>query len=121
MKDLFDTPIYGAFSHVHENGAANKAIYKANKPRLTRNSRILYNLLIDGHKLTGIDCVMGVKYYNEVVRMTEYRRRFGEVKETLQYYGFDLTVRTLEKGCHEWSIDPEKVPAIRKAVGVVNV
>ena len=57
--------------HTRENSRANEAILKANEPRLSNNCQKLLDAMLNGSRLSGIDCIN--------LGMTEYRRRFKDL------------------------------------------
>ena len=74
-----------------ENNSHSEAILLEQAPRLSNNCKILYEALLRGEKLTGINIM---QKYN----MIEYRRRMKDLKSA----GIDIKETKLPNGCKQW-------------------
>lgn len=102
--DLFNQPAISENqvfynSHGAENNSHSEAIYEKQAKRLSRNTRIILQCLIDGRKLSGRDCINGITCSTgEFAQMIEFRKRFDEIKRA----GIVLGESKNESGCKTW-------------------
>ena len=80
---LFEqTPLTDVFYEKHggENSAHSEAIYEKQHKRLSRNTRIMLQCMIEGQVLNGIKCMQGITTLSgESATMIEYRKRKQEI------------------------------------------
>ena len=115
QKELFDS-IQPDFSHVRENLPANKEIYVKQKKRLTRNARIIFACMLEGQRITGLQCAQGIICNGMEQRksIVEYRKRFQEIDIELRKVGFELVEVLLENGCKQKYISPSDLNMVRE-------
>lgn len=98
--------------HFRESNPQSQAILDEQRPRLVRNARVVLWCLLEGQRLSGWLMMQGIKHagMEQPKRMTEYRRRIGNIKE------LDILVeeRILPDGCKEWWINPELIETYKE-------
>lgn len=77
-----------------QNNRESESILLLCEKRLSKNCKTLYEALLRGEKLTGIDII--VKY-----KITEYRRRIKDLKDA----GIEIKDCIGSNGCKTWWIE----------------
>jgi hypothetical protein len=89
-------------NHGAENSKHCEEIYEAQAIRLSRNTRIMLQCLIDGQKLNGVMCMQGIMSSDgESAVMIEFRKRKQEIIKA----GVGLIEQTASNGCKTWQLD----------------
>jgi len=108
MTDLFSQPPPIFYeSHGAENNSASEATFEENAARLNRNANVILLLMKQGKRVSGLDCINGLLYNGEKVYMTEYRKRFDEIKRAIRsgaIVGWELCEEKGPKGSKIWSL-----------------
>lgn len=99
--DLFSQPPL-EFPHSRENNSHSEEIYIEQMERLNNNSKVILKCLLEGQRLSGIDCNTGIKSkdMDAPIRMSEYRKRFQEIIKA----GYPVETEKGVNGCKTWFI-----------------
>ena len=105
------------FSQVHgvENNSTSQDIYNNQSKRLSENTRIILQCLIEGQELSGHHLVYyGAKPLNaeKPKQMIEYRRRMLDIKRA----GIELNEVTDSNGCKTWSLPESEKEKAREVL-----
>lgn len=89
-------------THGRENNSHSEAIYVENMERLSKNSLCILKCLLEGQRISGMDCLTGIKSKDmeAPVRMMEYRKRIFEIIRA----GFNVEFESAKNGCKTWFI-----------------
>ena len=100
--DIFDSPQI----HGYENNKHSEEIYVEQMKRLSNNSRCILKCLLEGQRISGMDCINGIKSkdMDEPIRMLEYRKRIQEIIRS----GVNVEYESASNGCKTWFINSPK-------------
>lgn len=99
-----------ASNHGRENNSHSEQIFVDQEKRLSRNTRIILECLLDGQRISGRDCINGITTSKgETASMNEYRKRMDELKRS----GVNLSYESDKSGNKTWFLEPSEIERLK--------
>lgn len=108
LYDKYTKPAKPEFKHDKENSVANLRTYFQQQKRLQGNSDVIFNFMLQGVKMDGVKCIK--------LGMSEYRKRFAEIRDYLQKIGITVQTESAKNGLKSHYLAPDDITKIKKAL-----